>query len=53
MPGHPVEIIGRNSETLPLHPCDDDIHGGNPPLIFMNIKTLEGNIKSVIYFVFQ
>jgi hypothetical protein len=48
MPGHPVEIIRRNSETLPLHLCDGDVRGGNPPHIFMNIKTLEGNINSVI-----
>ena len=48
MTDHPVEIIGRNSETLPLHPCDGDIRGGNPTHIFMNIKTLEGNINSVI-----
>jgi len=46
MTDHPVEIIGRNSETLPLHPCDGDIRGGNPTHIFMNIKTLEGNIVS-------
>jgi hypothetical protein len=48
MPGHLVLIIGRYSETLSLHPCDGDIRGGNAPQSYTNIKTLEGNIKSVI-----